>query len=120
MRKPTMLVTVFAASVAAALSAMGACSSPDGVTPMCTYNVGGNGLVHVANPCEGFAPCLDDAGKEQPAATCCVDGTGATLTGDALTTCLNGYGAGPPVASTSSASSSSSSSSSSSGGDGGP
>ena len=125
MRKPWMLVTVFAAALflGAALSAMGACSSPDGVTPDCQFNVGGNGIVPVKNACEGFAPCLVN-GKTRPAKECCVDDKGMPLSDlAALNICLAGYG--EPTVSTSSSSggggatSSSASTSSSSGGDGG-
>jgi uncharacterized membrane protein YgcG len=128
MRKPWMLVTVFAAALflGAALSAMGACSSPDGVTPDCQFNVGGNGIVPAMNGCEGFAPCVVDGGV-RPAKECCVDDKGAPLTGDALNVCLAGYGV-PAMGTTGSSSSggggatsssSSASSSSSGGGDGG-
>jgi hypothetical protein len=124
MRKPSMLVTVFAAAVVAALSAMGACSSPDGVTPDCQFNVGGNGVVGMPNGCEGFAPCVVN-GKVRPATECCIDDStdaGTPLVGDALAICLYGYGAGPAPGDTTSAASSGSSTTSttsSSGGAGG-
>ena len=116
MLKPTPfnLVTVFAAAllIGAAFSAMGACSSPDGMTPMCTFNVDDSGIVAQDGGCEGFALCVGKDGGQQPAKMCCVDDTsdaGAPLTGDALAQCLYGYGEGPPPGSTSSSSASSSS-----------
>lgn len=117
MPKPStsLLITVLAGalSLGGALTATGACSSPDGVTPGCQFNVGGNGVVAQPNGCESFAPCLDGNGNPLPAKACCVDDAHAPLTGNALAICLYGYGEGPQPDGTSSSSAASSASSSS-------
>jgi len=93
------LVKVLAAAALAAVAGLGACSTVEGVTPDCTFNLVNGGINATSNGCEKFAVC--DKDPQNPAA-CCVDDKGQPLTGSALDDCLYGYGAGgPPSTSTS-------------------
>ena len=90
----SLVVKILAGTLLAACGAIAACSTTVGVTPECTDNVDQNGINPVDGGCQGFAPCLDDAGKVHSASYCCVDTKGNPLTGDALATCLFSYGEG--------------------------
>jgi hypothetical protein len=74
-------------SAAIGLVGLGACTSDQGQTPSCTFNVDQNGINPESSGCEQFAVCA----KPDPA-QCCVDVNGNPLTGSDLTTCLFGYG----------------------------
>jgi hypothetical protein len=114
---PSPVVKLLAGTLLAACGAIAACSGSNGVNADCTFNVTAEGIVAMPDGCEQFAPCLDKNGNVQAATKCCVDDKGDALAGDALATCLFGYGAG--AAPTSSSSSSSSSASGGVGGSGG-
>jgi len=123
----SLVVKIFAGAALAGFAAIAACSGVEGVTPTCTFNVGGNGVVPSADGCDQFAPCLDKDGNAQDPSKCCVDSQGMALTGCDLYVCLYSYGTQPDLSlcpdmtssSSSASSSSSGSSSSSSGGTGG-
>jgi hypothetical protein len=113
-----LVVKLFAGAALAGLVAIAACTGVEGVTPTCTANVGGNGIVPSADGCEQFAACHDKDGGAQDPHLCCVDSKGMALTGCDLYVCLYSYGTQPdkslcPDMMTSS-------SSSSGGGDAGP
>lgn len=78
-----------------AISVVAACAGPDGQTPTCTNNVDENGIHADPAGCAQFATCT--VAPSDPA-QCCVDSTGAALTGSALQICLFGFGAGPALA----------------------
>ena len=82
--------------VSATIGVLGftSCSSVQGVTPSCPFNVDDAGIDPEPSGCEQFAVC--DANPANPT-VCCVDLTGTPLTGNNLSQCLWGYG----VASTS-------------------
>lgn len=83
-------VKYFAGALFLVSASFAACSSPEGVTPDCNYNVGGHGVYADENGCERFAVCS----KGDPI-KCCTDAKGKTLTGESLTECLYGYGVIP-------------------------
>jgi hypothetical protein len=91
----TLLTTILAGTLTAAVVAIGACSESDGVTPTCTYNVDDAGNVDpTSNGCVQFPTCYDDAGVPQAPASCCVyPGDGGPYVGSDLANCLYGYGA---------------------------
>jgi hypothetical protein len=90
-----LIVKISAACALAALAAIAACTGVEGVTPTCTFNLGGSGVVPSADGCEQFAPCLDKNGNAQDASKCCVDKNGTALTGCDLFVCLYSYGTKP-------------------------
>jgi hypothetical protein len=95
--KPLLVKVLLSAAIAVS-AALGACSTVEGVTPDCTFNLVNGGINATSGGCEGFAVCAKD--PQNPAA-CCLDDQGAPLTGGALDACLYGYGAGgPPSTST--------------------
>lgn len=93
----SLLVKLFAGAALSVGALIAACSGPEGVTPECNYNVGGNGVYADPNGCEQFAVCSKD--PENPI-KCCTDSKNKTLTGDDLTACLYGYGVIPDAGST--------------------
>jgi len=121
---PLFRALALTALIALPLALFGACATEDAVTSTCLYDITEAGITPgVDGGCTGFAICRDVAGNPAKASVCCKDANGKSLTGDALATCLFGYGEGPApstAAATSSGSSSSSSTGTGSGGaDGG-
>lgn len=105
--RASKLLVLLGAALVVATSALGACSTPAGVTPDCVFNVTAGGIQAMPDGCERFAYCLNDEGKIlSDAKACCVDEEGQSLEGDSLVACLYGFGAGPPPSSSSSSSSS--------------
>ncbi len=126
-RRPVpLLVKLTAGAFAAAIAALGACTSSDGQTPTCTPNVTMNGIQNESEGCEQFPACVDGNGNQvttvaDVTATCCADA------GD-LCGCQQGYGVGSAAGSACGAGGASgaggagpsSSSGGTGGGDGGP